>query len=59
MGMPDLARSWTREQVLELPDDGQRYLRAGHLLQPDVFVIPRREGRRRGLPRQTRRAPLS
>jgi Uma2 family endonuclease len=25
MGMPDTARSWTREMVLALPDDGNRY----------------------------------
>jgi hypothetical protein len=25
MGMPNLARRWTREEVLALPDDGNRY----------------------------------
>ena len=25
MGMPDLARRWTREEVLALPEDGNRY----------------------------------
>ncbi len=92
MGMPAVARHWTREEVLALPDDGNRYelvdgellvspsprplhqiavaalvryldshvvahhlglvlfapadldLDAGHLVQPDVFVVPRREG---------------
>ncbi len=24
MGMPNLAKTWTREQVLALPDDGNR-----------------------------------
>ena len=33
MGMPEMARSWTREQVLALPDDGKRYeLFGGELL---------------------------
>ena len=33
MGMPEIARSWTREMVLALPDDGNRYeLFAGQLL---------------------------
>jgi Uma2 family endonuclease len=33
MGMPEMARSWTREQVLALPDDGNRYeLFGGELL---------------------------
>ena len=33
MGMPDMARLWTREMVLALPDDGNRYeLFDGHLL---------------------------
>jgi Uma2 family endonuclease len=96
MGMPALAHRWTREEVLALPDDGNRYelvdgellvspsprflhqaavlellvllhryaeahrpligtvchspadldLRSGQLLQPDVFVAPRADGRR-------------
>jgi Uma2 family endonuclease len=33
MGMPDVARAWTREMVLSLPDDGNRYeLFGGELL---------------------------
>ena len=33
MHMPEMARSWTREMVLELPDDGNRYeLFGGELL---------------------------
>ncbi len=92
MGMPAVARHWTREEVLALPDDGNRYelvdgellvspaprwshqrvvgqfhlligswlavhrlgevlfspadldLDAGHLVQPDLFVVTRREG---------------
>ena len=33
MGMPEMARSWTREMVLALPDDGNRYeLFGGELL---------------------------
>ena len=33
MGMPEMARSWTRELVLALPDDGNRYeLFGGELL---------------------------
>lgn len=94
MGMPNLAKTWTREQVLALPDDGNRYelvdgellvspaprwvhqtgvkrllflldpyvrghnlgtvvlspadldLRAGQLVQPDLFVVPPIVGRR-------------
>ena len=88
MGMPDVVRRWTREEVLALPDDGNRYelvdgellvtpapravhqialralfrrldlfvtrhrlgttlfapadldLRQGHVVQPDLFVVP-------------------
>ena len=25
MGMPNLANTWTREEVLAIPDDGNRY----------------------------------
>ena len=93
MGMPELAERWTREMVLALPDDGNRYelfdgellvtpapalrhqaagmalvrrldpyvtgnaigwlgyspadlaLEGGQLAQPDVYVVPLREGR--------------
>jgi len=34
--MPDLARRWTREEVLALPDDGQRY----ELLDGELLVSP-------------------
>ncbi len=36
MGMPDLARRWTREEVLALPDDGNRY----ELLDGELLVSP-------------------
>lgn len=36
MGMPDLARRWTREEVLALPDDGIRY----ELLDGRLLVTP-------------------
>ncbi len=44
MGMPayDLARRWTREEVLALPDDGNR---PDEILQPDVFVAPAASGK--------------
>jgi Uma2 family endonuclease len=93
MGMPNLARRWTREEVLALPDDGNRYelidcellvtpspralhqravwalydrvhpyvranrlgrtglapsdldLESGQSVQPDLFVVPLRDGR--------------
>ena len=39
MGMPNLAKMWTREEVLALPDDGNRYeLVDGELL---VSAAPR------------------
>jgi len=93
MGMPDVVKRWTREEVLALPDDGNRYelldgellvspspralhqravmalydricpyaranrlgwtclapadldLESGQLVQPDLFVVPLRDGR--------------
>lgn len=36
MGMPDLATRWTREMVLALPDDGNRY----ELLDGELLVTP-------------------
>ena len=36
MGMPDLARRWTREEVLALPDDGNRY----ELVDGELLVSP-------------------
>lgn len=39
MGMPDMARKWTREMVLALPDDGNLQLGGGQRSQPDLFVV--------------------
>jgi len=36
MGMPELAQRWTREMVLALPDDGNRY----ELLDGELLVSP-------------------
>jgi Uma2 family endonuclease len=36
MGMPELARRWTREEVLALPDDGNRY----ELVDGELLVTP-------------------
>ena len=36
MGMPDLVRQWTREEVLALPDDGNRY----ELVDGELLVTP-------------------
>ncbi len=36
MGMPDAARRWTREEVLALPDDGNRY----ELVDGELLVSP-------------------
>lgn len=36
MGMPDTARRWTREMVLALPDDGNRY----ELFDGELLVTP-------------------
>lgn len=36
MGMPVMARSWTREMVLALPDDGNRY----ELFDGELLVTP-------------------
>lgn len=36
MGMPALARTWTREEVLALPDDGNRY----ELVDGELLVTP-------------------
>lgn len=36
MGMPDLVERWTREQVLALPDDGNRY----ELVDGELLVSP-------------------
>ena len=40
MGMPDLARIWTREEVLALPDDGNRY----ELVDGELLVSPSPSG---------------
>ncbi len=36
MGMPDAVRHWTREEVLALPDDGNRY----ELIDGELLVSP-------------------
>lgn len=36
MGMPDLARFWTRDEVLALPEDGNRY----ELVDGELLVTP-------------------
>lgn len=36
MGMPDAVRRWTREEVLALPDDGNRY----ELIDGELLVSP-------------------
>jgi len=36
MGMPDVAKVWTREEVLALPDDGKRY----ELVDGELLVSP-------------------
>lgn len=36
MGMPDLVRVWTRDEVLALPDDGNRY----ELVDGELLVSP-------------------
>ena len=36
MGMPEVARRWTREEVLALPDDGNRY----ELVDGELLVSP-------------------
>ena len=36
MGMPEIARRWTRRQVLDLPDDGNRY----ELIIGELVVTP-------------------
>ena len=36
MGMPDVVRRWTREEVLALPDDGKRY----ELVEGELLVSP-------------------
>ncbi len=36
MGMPDVVKSWTREEVLALPDDGNRY----ELVDGELLVSP-------------------
>lgn len=33
MGMPDLRESWTRAEVLALPNDGNRYEIFGEILE--------------------------
>ena len=40
MGMPDLSRPWTREMVLALPDDGNRY----ELFDGELLVTPAPSG---------------
>ena len=40
MGMPDLVRRWTREEVLALPDDGNRY----ELFDGELLVTPSPSG---------------
>src|SRR6185295_6312427 len=41
MGMPATANQWTREQVLALPDDGNRY----ELVDGELLVSPSPRGR--------------
>lgn len=41
MGMPDLARTWSRTDVLALPDDGHRY----ELVDGELLVTPSPTGR--------------
>jgi Uma2 family endonuclease len=41
MGMPNAARRWTRDTVLALPDDGQRY----ELIDGELVVTPAPRGR--------------
>lgn len=41
MGMPDLAKIWTLEEVLALPDDGNRY----ELVDGELLVSPSPRGR--------------
>jgi Uma2 family endonuclease len=43
MGMPEMARSWTREMVLALPDDGNRYELFGGELLVTPAPAPRHE----------------
>ena len=43
MGMPEMARLWTREQVLALPDDGNRYELFGGELLVTPAPAPRHE----------------
>lgn len=40
MGMPDLLKRWTREEVLALPDDGNRY----ELFDGELLVTPAPSG---------------
>lgn len=40
MGMPDLARTWSRAEVLALPDDGNRY----ELVDGELLVSPSPSG---------------
>lgn len=40
MGMPEVAKRWTREEVLALPDDGNRY----ELLDGELLVSPSPRG---------------
>lgn len=40
MGMPDLVSLWTRDNVLGLPDDGNRYeLVDGELVRPRAQAV--------------------
>ena len=41
MGMPALSHQWTRDEVLALPDDGQRY----ELVDGELLVTPSPRGR--------------
>jgi len=41
MAMPDLAKRWTRDEVLALPDDGNRY----ELIDGELLVTPSPTGR--------------
>ncbi len=36
MGMPETIRRWTREEVLALPDDGNRY----ELVDGELLISP-------------------
>lgn len=45
MGMPDVVRRWTREEVLALPDNGNRY----ELIDGELLVTPSPRVRKRSI----------